>query len=252
MNRSKYKKTILITGGTGGIGSALVERLMTSPKEWNIVITGRKNSTRLSSIKNRFGLKLAYEWDATSKSEMQIIMHNIAKEYGGIDALVNCVAVTLSDRFENITEERALEEYRINVLGTIFAIQATIPYMQKNEKGGKIINTSSIRGFNNTSSARSVTYSMTKASIANLTASLAREYSPLIEINAIAPGFTRTSMADRWAKTTWDNATKNNYFKRPAEPIEIANHIAFLLSENCTYMVGQTILVDGGFTLYDK
>ena len=250
MKHSSDKKTVLITGGTGGIGSAVVDIL--DPEEWNVVITGRRNSTLLSDMQTKYGLKLAFEWDAGDKDAMKCIVDKIIDEYGRIDSLVNCVGVTYSKPFDEIDEETTLSEYKINVLGTIYPIQEVLSHMSRSARGGKIVNVSSLRGLAPLASMRSITYSMTKAAIISLTAALAKQYGPHIQINAIAPGFTVTRMSDNWSDSTWLSAMDKNIYQRPAQATEIAEHISFLLSDKCTYLAGQTILVDGGYSLFDK
>lgn len=248
MNKSHNKKTVLITGGTGGIGSSLVE-ILHEDGGWNIIITGKKNSTRLIEMSEKYNIKLAYEWDARSAEKLDGILKEIISIYGKIDCLVNCVGIVKPQTFEEITKQSLLEEYEVNVLGTIYPIQKVLPYMKVNESGSKIVNISSLRGKPELASTRSVAYSMTKAAIASLTSSLAKEYSPHIQINSIAPGFTLTTMSNNWGASTWEEAENNTLFKRPAQPEEIAQHIAFLLSDKCSYMTGQTILVDGGYSI---
>jgi 3-oxoacyl-[acyl-carrier protein] reductase len=250
MKKLTYKKTILVCGGTGGIGSALIKNLDRS--EWNMAITGQKNSTRLSHIMAELDIELGFEWDSKDRAGMKQIVEKIVSRYGSIDCLVNSIGVTYSKAFEDIDEKTTLDEYAINVLGTIYPIQECIPYFMRNEHGGKIVNISSLRGTSGLASTRSITYSMTKSAIVTLTSALAKQYSPKIQINAVAPGYTLTTMSNGWSDATWLNATDKNIYGRPAEPNEIANYIAFLISDKCSYMTGQTILIDGGYGIFDK
>lgn len=85
-----------------------------------------------------------------------------------------------------------------------------------------------------------------------MTSILAKLYAPKVKVNCIAPGFTLTDMSYDWGESTWDSAKNKNLYKRPANPEEIAEHIYFLVSDKSSYITGQTILVDGGYSLFDK
>ena len=159
------------------------------------------------------------------------IAQNTIKSFGEINALVNAVGIVKSVPFEQINTDNAYDEFNVNVLGPIFAMQAVIPYMLKNKKQAKIVNVSSLRGIYHLSSQRSILYSLSKASLHSLVSALAKKYSPKILINCIAPGFTLTSMSSSWSSSTW-KSVQNNFFKRPAKPEEIANHIFFLFLKN--------------------
>jgi NAD(P)-dependent dehydrogenase (short-subunit alcohol dehydrogenase family) len=92
---------------------------------------------------------------------------------------------------------------------------------------------------------------MTKAAIANFTEALAKEYAPKINVNAVAPGFTATDMSETWNDTVW-NQVKTALLKRAGDPKELAEAILFLASEQASFITGQTILVDGGYTIAGK
>ena len=123
-----------------------------------------------------------------------------------------------------------------------------IPQMQKN-KYGRIVNIASIRAYE-FASGRPV-YSASKAVIVNLTAVLAKEFAPDISVNAVAPGFTETSMAKTWDEEVLKQV-KSALLGRSAQPKEIAEAILFLASEKASFITGQTILVDGGYSISGK
>ena len=120
--------------------------------------------------------------------------------------------------------------------------------MQK-KGSGRIVNIASIRGYGITSSRAA--YSTSKAAIMNLTCTLAKEYAPMIAVNAVSPGFTRTDMAKTWSEQVWEQV-KTSLLNRVGEPEEIAEAICFLASEKASFITGQSILVDGGYSIAGK
>lgn len=242
-------KVVLITGGTGGIGSSIAQ--LCKKRGWKVCITGKKK-INVEKIMKDYGSDMGFEWSADDQEGIKRITQDIIGRFGKINALINAVGVLKSKPFMEIDAKTALEEYETNVLGTIFPIQAVIPYMQDNNEDCSIVNISSMRGVQPLASGRSINYSITKAGIVSLTSALAKLYSPKIRINAIAPGFTISGMSKDWSEQSWLDAKENNLYKRPANPDEIARHIMFMISEDSSYMTGQTILVDGGFSIYKK
>ena len=138
-----------------------------------------------------------------------------------------------------------MDIFKVNVLGTVHFCQAVIPQMQKN-KYGRIVNVASLRGFGAASGKPA--YSASKAAIINLTASMAKEFSPDIIINAVAPGFTETPIAKNWDDEVWAKVN-TSLLGRIAQPKEIAEVILFLTSDRASFIIGQTILADGGYSM---
>lgn len=243
-------KTVLIAGGTGGIGSSVAH--LCKQNRWNVCITGTKKGGRISTVLESHNLDLGFEWNGEDQQGIKEIVVNIINKFGKIDALVNAIGILRSKPFLEIDSQTALHEYEINTLSTLYTIQAVVPHMTNQINGGTIVNIASQRGYPSLASSRSISYSMSKAAIISLTSALAKLYSPKIKINAIAPGYTLTNMSNDWSEESWRDANQNNLYKRPAHSIEIARHILFMISDENSYMTGQTILVDGGYSLYNR
>lgn len=126
---------------------------------------------------------------------------------------------------------------------TVRFARALIPHLKKN---GSIVTIASVRGFPQASGRPA--YAATKAAIIALTASLAKEFAPDIRVNSVAPGFTETDMAKTWAPDV-RKLSEQSLLGRLAQPSEIAEAVAFLLSDRASFMTGQTMLVDGGYML---
>jgi NAD(P)-dependent dehydrogenase (short-subunit alcohol dehydrogenase family) len=122
--------------------------------------------------------------------------------------------------------------------------------MQQNHYG-RIVNVASIRGHNAAVSNRIMSYSASKAAIVNLTAALAKEFAPDIAVNAVSPGFTKTDITENWTDAVWKQV-ETSLLGRIGKPEELAEAITFLASDQASFITGQTLVVDGGYTISGK
>lgn len=229
-------KRILITGSSRGIGAATA-RLATKYGA-EVILHGKTESPELKELATEIGAKYVY---GDVRDERLVL--DAVKTLGRIDILVNSAGVNLSKPFLNQTTESWKETMDINILGTVNFSKAVIPEMLKN-KQGKIINLASIKSYLHL--AGSPAYAASKAAIMNLTASMAREFSPYIIINAVAPGYTDTAMTEKTLTDRIRKQIKQIPLQRMARPEEIAEVILFLASDKCSYIIGETIKVGGG------
>jgi 3-oxoacyl-[acyl-carrier protein] reductase len=236
-------KHLLITGSARGIGAA-VARLATQ-RGARVTLHGKAESPALAELATE--LKAPF---VTFDVGDRAAVHAALGKLGPLDALVNSAGIVRPKPFLELTEEDTLAEYRTNVLGTIYCCQAVLPAM-KARGSGAVVNVSSIRGMAAMAAARGTVYSMTKAAILNLTAALAKEYAPEVNINAVAPGFTATEMAQTWSEGVWQQA-RSSLKGAPAQPEQIAEAILFLASPAASFITGQTLLVDGGYAIAGK
>jgi len=239
-------KTILITGSSSGIGAATA-RLA---KEYgaNVVVHGRTDSPELDAIAKELNAEKIV-CDVSDKNAVTSEINKILEKVKKIDILVNSAGIAPAQNFLESTDELWLEVFKVNVLGTNHFCQAVIPQMQKN-KYGRIVNIASIRGF--TGTAGSTVYSASKAAIVNITATMAKQFAPDIIVNAVAPGFTNTPMSKTWTDSGIMALAKSALSGRVAEPKEIAEAILFLASDKSSFVIGQTIIVDGGYSISGK
>ncbi len=238
-------KTTLITGSSRGIGAATAR--LARGYGAHVVLHGRTESDHLK----RLGQEIEAPYfvcDVTDKEAVHEVaksVHNIA---GKIDVLINCAGITNRAKFLETSDELWLDLFKVNVLGTTHFCEAVIPYMQ--EVGyGRIVNIASIRAYGITSGRPA--YSVTKAGIMNLTATLAKEFAPHIAVNAVSPGFTETDMSKTWDEEVWKQVN-SALLGRVGQPNEIAEAILFLASDKASFITGQTFLVDGGYSLSGK
>ena len=242
------KPVIFITGSARGIGAATAR--LARQKGWQPVLHGRTASAHLQALAAELET-IFFVADVSDKMAIDQAIKQAHEKFGRLDALANCAGMVKPKPFLAMAPEDWQAEYQVNVLGSVFACQAAIPLMQKQENGGRIVNISSIRGLHPTMSARGVCYSMSKAAVCTLTETLAKEFSPKIGVNAVAPGFTATDMAETWNETVWAQA-RSALAGRPGQPEEIAATVMFLASAEASFITGQTILADGGYTMAGK
>lgn len=240
-------KIVLITGSSSGIGAATAMLA----KEYGAIpiLHGKTESKDLKNLSKELNCEYVV-CDVADKVAVDLEVQKILNKVKRIDALVNCAGIVLEESFLESSDDIWLEIIKVNLLGTVHFSQAIIPFMQKNNYG-KIVNIASIRGHKNTSSNARMSYSASKAAIVNFTSSLAKEYAPNILVNAVSPGFINTQIAKSWTDKV-KKQVETALVGRIGEPKEIAEAILFLISDRASFITGQTILVDGGYSISGK
>jgi 3-oxoacyl-[acyl-carrier protein] reductase len=235
-------KIILITGSSSGIGTATA-RLA---KEYGAIpiLHGKTESENLKNLAKELNCEYIF-CDVTDKASVESAVAKVLQKVGKIDILVNSAGIAIRQKFLESTDESWIETFKTNVLGTTHFCQVVIPEMQKN-KYGRVVNIASIRAYGGTSGRPA--YSASKAAIVNLTAVLAKEFAPNIAVNAVSPGYTETPIASNWDEAVWSEV-KKALLGRIGQPKEIAEAILFLASDKASFMTGQTIIVDGGYSV---
>ncbi|MDP3728332.1 MAG: SDR family NAD(P)-dependent oxidoreductase [bacterium] len=231
-------KVAIVTGGTKGIGKAIAEKLQAEGAE--VVVCAREKT------KGRF---LCVAADVTSSSDIKKLIEQTVKRYKRIDILVNNAGVYPSIELKDMTEDQWQQVLDVNLNGIFNCTKAVLPYMMK-KKFGKIINIASVAGFS-LGFPGLVHYCTTKAGVAGFTKAAALEFAQYkINVNAIAPGLIITpGVKDFMDKKEIASFVKTIPLKRAGKPEDIAEVVAFLASEESSYITGQTIIVDGGLTV---
>ncbi len=248
----KSSKTILVTGSSRGIGKAIAA--LAHKQGYTVILNGSKDSPALNETHAALHGSLKAVFDVANKDETQKSIQEIISKVGTIDVLVNNAGIALNTPkdISEVDDEKALHEWKVNVLGTIHCIQAVVPSMLKSGKGS-VINIASIKGYPNLATLSSFTYGHTKAAILEITKSLAKVYSPRgIRFNAVAPGYVSTDISKGWPKETWERINSGILLDRIAQPEEIAPLVMFLASEEASYITGSDFLIDGGYSLKGK
>ncbi len=242
-------KVVLITGSSrpNGIGAATARLAKTYGAD--VIIHGRDESEKLKNLAKELDCSYIV-CDITSGKEVEKAVNEVVKKVNRIDVLINCAGIALPGQLLEADDKSWLETFQVNVLGTIHFCQAVVPLMKK-QGSGRIVNIASIRGHSVTSSNNRLAYTASKSAIITLTAALAKDLAPNITVNAVSPGFVNTDMTKLWTQRVWDQA-KNALIPRTADPKEIAEVLLFLASDKASFITGQTITVDGGYTISGK
>ncbi len=239
-------KTILITGSSRGIGKAIAK--LAAERGYKVIVHGRTDSEELNQAHKETQGSVKTIFDISDKQATQ----GAVAKLGHIDVLVNNAGIGQGGIKDvaDVDDENALAEYRVNVLGTLHAIQAVVPSMLEHGSGS-IVNIASIRGHSDLTSMNTLTYSISKAGVIGLTKALAKTY-PKLRINSVSPGFTATEMLENWSEEKLAKVKASVIVNRLAQPEEIANMILFLASDEASYITGTDFLVDGGYSIKDK
>ena len=242
-------KIVLITGASGGIGSATARLAYSYGAK--LILHDRTETDNLKNLAKE--LKAEYiTCDITDKKAVNEAIVKISAKFPKIDALCNIAGAVNHKPFLETIDDDWFFSYKVNVLGGIHFCQALIPIMQKNHYG-RIMNISSVRGHVEGTRASNLPYSSSKAAIINITAALAKEYAKdNIFINSVSSGSVdNTGITKGWDEDTLKR-NKNNLLGRLAKPDEIAEMICFLISDKASFITGQDFVVDGGSLIEDN
>lgn len=242
------RKVAIITGSRRGIGEAIANKLASNG--WNVVINDKEDEEKVNAVVNH--IKTEYGVDAigimadvSEEAEVKNLLNEVNKKFGKVDLLVNDAAIV-----EDIElEERSTEVFNKTIKNNINSTYLMSKYVGRqmfNNKSGKIVNISSTNGIN-AFFPTSIDYDASKAAVISLTHNFALEYAPYVLVNSIAPGWVNTDMNKDLPKEVVEEECEKIYLKRFAEPSEIANLVAFLASDECSYINGEIIKIDGGY-----
>ncbi|RDJ25497.1 3-oxoacyl-ACP reductase FabG [Bosea caraganae] len=241
--------TALVTGGGRGIGAATARRF--AQEGARVAIMG-KGETSLAEMKARSATEgLTMETvlgDVTSSDDVKRAIGEVAARFGRIDILVNNAGASHPRPFEERTAEEMLQTLNTNLVSVFLCCQAVAPHMLA-QGSGRIINVTSVRGLDQCGREGVMDYSAAKAGVVNLTKTLAKQLAPAITVNAVAPGHTNTDILRALPQEVRDRMLAGTYLQRFAEPEDIAAAILFMASPEASFITGQHLVVDGGFSL---
>lgn len=237
-------RVVLITGSSRGIGAACAR--LAKNYGAKVILHGRTESEDLKKLAGELNTEFI-TCDVADKAAVEKAVKDTFEKLGKIDVLINSAGTLNNKTLFESDDENFLEAFRINFLGTVHFCQAVAPYMKK-ANYGRIVNMASIRGHAHLANNESVAYSASKAAVINFTTALAKECAPSILVNCVSPGPTLTEMSKHWSETL-KQKYQTGLLKRAAEPEEIAEVLLFLASERNSFMTGQTIIADGGYSI---
>jgi 3-oxoacyl-[acyl-carrier protein] reductase len=241
--RGLKDKVIVVTGAAQGIGEATAMRLA---EEGVHVVCADRNLDGAKATAEKItaagGRALPAQIEVTERDSWNALVKRVTDELGGIDGLVNNAGVTRDRSLMKMTDEDWDTAVDVNLKGPWLGCQITIPHMQA--KGGAIVNLSSDARWGAFGQSN---YSSAKSGLVGLTRTVAIEHARhKIRVNAVAPGVVKTPMVMAVPEDVRKGWMQTVPMKREAEPSEIASVIAFLLSDDASYVTGQILGINGG------
>lgn len=242
-------KTVLITGASRGIGREVAK--LFAEKGYATLINYNNSKDQAESLLKELTDKgyyaKLYKADVSNKRETDLMVQNIIKDFKKIDVLVNNAGVSLTKLCLDVSEEEYDNLFNINVKGMYFLTNAVLNSMIEN-KNGSIVNVSSIWG--NVGASCEVAYSSSKSAVIGYTKALAKEVGLSgIRVNCVCPGVIDTDMNKNLSIEDKKELADSTPLSRIGNASEVANCIYFLASEKASFITGQIVTVDGGFSL---
>lgn len=237
----------IVIGGSGDIGIAIVSKILATGK--NVIYTYNKNMSSVQTLKE-IACKMMYKGqiiplklDVTSDDDISNL-NNIIEEYEiAIESVTYNVGITEDNLFYNLTETSFNKVMDYNLNGCIRICKTLIDNIAINR--GSIVLISSISGM--TGRIGQVSYSCSKAGLIALGRNLANEYAKFgVRVNSISPGYIKSQMLNSLPESKLDEILRSIPLKRLGNPSDVANMALFLINEECQYITGQTIVIDGG------
>ncbi|MEO0139312.1 MAG: SDR family NAD(P)-dependent oxidoreductase [candidate division WOR-3 bacterium] len=228
-------KVAIITGATSGIGLATARVL--KREGWNLSLVGRNTE----KIQLEFPEDLIIKADVSDYKSAEEIVNKTVERFGRLDALINNAGQTLDKPLIRLSPEELENIFRVNLFSAFMLTKSALKYL----KGGVVVNVSSVVGI--VGNAWQTSYAATKAGLIAFTKSLAKEMgSRNIRVVAVAPGYIETPMTEGLPDEVKKKYLESIALKRFGKPEEVAEVIAFLVSDRASYISGQVIVVDGG------
>ncbi|MDP5226725.1 MULTISPECIES: SDR family oxidoreductase [Arthrobacter] len=238
-----------VTGGASGIGLAFAQRWV---DDGGAVVLLDLNADAFDDAVEHLGgpdKARGCTVDVTDARSVAAAFASIAEQEGRLDAAVNCAGIARPAPSSEVSDKDFVRLVDIHLHGTMRACQAAYPLLK--ESNGSIVNISSVAASSGMPARAS--YCASKAGIEGLTRTLAVEWAPdSVRVNAVGPGYTRTALTEKLmaeGKLDVSPLVARTPLGRLADPREIAAAINFLVSEDASYITGQSLLVDGGMTV---
>lgn len=236
-------KVAVVTGGTRGIGYAIVEKFLENGAQ--VILFGSRKETvnnALETLRKKYSKVDGFYPKLTDEKELSSVFKQIKDTYGHIDILVNNAGISSKTKLEDYTEEEYDKVSDLNIKSVFTCSKVILPYLK--ETKGVILNTSSMVSIYGQPSG--VMYPTSKFAVNGMTKSLARELAPFgIRVNAVAPGIIETDMVRSLPKEMIEPLIQTIPLGRIGKPEDIANAFVFLASDMASYITGVVLSVDG-------
>lgn len=240
-------KVALVTGSNRGIGKAIVEEFAKAGLDVVINYCHHEEEAKefQKYISEEYNVSvMVCKCDISVEEEVEKMVNDVCEAFGGIDILVNNASVCRDSLFMDKSIKNFKRILSVNLIGT-YLVSKYVGKVMLNAKQGKIINISSTNGID-TYYPESCDYDASKAGVISLTHNMAREFSPYIQVNCVAPGWVNTDMNKELTVEQVNEYNKKILIGRFAEPEEIAKVVVFLAGNKASYINDTVIRVDGG------
>ncbi len=238
-------KTVLITGGSRGIGASLVKEFHDAG--YRVIFLYCNSSEEAEKIEKTFDGTYAYCCDVSDKESVFDCVSSVLKRFGKIDVLVNNAGISYYGLLDMMSVEDWNKILNVNLTSVFLMCKALIPHFVS-KKSGKIINISSMWG--STGASCEVAYSASKAGVDGFTKALAKELAPSgITVNAVSPGVIKTDMMSDFSESDIVDLCEKTPLGRIGDVHDVAQAVLFLASDASDFITGQIINVNGGFVI---
>lgn len=243
---SSTERTALVTGGSRGIGAAIVERL--AADGYTVAFTYASSQTAadalVDTVQNGGGTAIGYQADGADEAAFATVVESVVHRSGGIDVLVNNAGGGTWGELTELPVEVIDSMIAINVRALVLATRAVIPHLRA---GGRIVNIGSVNA-DYTGFVGGSVYSMTKGAVASFTKALSRELGPRgVTVNNVQPGPVNTD-ANPSGGPTAEPLRSRIAVERFGSPTEVAALVSYLTTQEAAFVTGASLNIDGGFS----